>query len=129
MVTGSCLCGGVKLELRGELRSVVNCHCSQCLKTHGNFAAYSAVHKSDLHYIRRDSLKWFQSSDSAQRGFCDQCGASILWSRNDQETISVSAGILDQPCGLTTTSEIFVASKGDYYEITSGLPCRAGSGR
>ena len=38
-VTGSCLCKGVTFEIPGELRSIIACHCSQCAKTSGNFAA------------------------------------------------------------------------------------------
>ena len=36
-----CLCGGVKIKIFGKLRHVINCHCKQCMKTHGNFAAYT----------------------------------------------------------------------------------------
>ena len=31
----SCLCSGVRFKIRGELRPVIYCHCSQCLKTQG----------------------------------------------------------------------------------------------
>ncbi|MDP6764861.1 MAG: GFA family protein, partial [SAR324 cluster bacterium] len=34
----SCLCRGIRFKIRGELRPVIYCHCSQCLKTHGHFA-------------------------------------------------------------------------------------------
>ena len=40
--------------------------------------------------------------------------------------ISVAAGCLDKPTGLKTASHIFVADRGDYYEITDGLKQAAG---
>ena len=47
----SCLCGGVKFKTKGQLRHVINCHCSQCVKTHGNYAAYtSCLKKKYLFY-------------------------------------------------------------------------------
>ncbi len=36
---GKCLCGGVKFSTKGIHRDVSNCHCIQCMKTHGNYAA------------------------------------------------------------------------------------------
>ena len=40
---GSCLCGQVQFEIYGELRDIVNCHCSKCRKFHGNYGAYTSV--------------------------------------------------------------------------------------
>ena len=39
----SCLCEGVKFKVKGKLRHVLNCHCYQCMKTHGNFASYTST--------------------------------------------------------------------------------------
>ena len=46
--TGRCLCGAVHYQIRGPLRPVVNCHCGQCLRTHGNVAAYTSAARADL---------------------------------------------------------------------------------
>ncbi|MFT6655758.1 MAG: hypothetical protein ACJAWI_002533, partial [Marinomonas primoryensis] len=34
--TGSCLCGAVKFELKGEFKKFFLCHCSRCRKTSGS---------------------------------------------------------------------------------------------
>jgi len=123
MIKAGCLCGGVQVELGGgDVRPVVNCHCSQCLKTHGNFAAYTRVKERDFHYVKQETLRWYRSSDFAQRGFCNRCGASLFWSRDNSDVIAVAAGVLEQPSGLKTSANIFVDSKGDYYDISDGLP-------
>ena len=44
----SCLCGGIQLKTKGPLRHVSNCHCSQCMKTHGNYAAYTNTPEKDV---------------------------------------------------------------------------------
>ena len=36
MKTGSCLCGGVAFEMRGQLKAITACHCTQCRKQTGN---------------------------------------------------------------------------------------------
>ncbi len=32
MLTGSCLCGTVRFQVRGELGTIVHCHCVDCRK-------------------------------------------------------------------------------------------------
>ncbi len=119
--TGRCLCGAVRYEIRGPLRGVVNCHCGQCLRTHGNVAAYTRCARSDLVLTEDRGLKWYRSSDFARRGFCRECGASLFWEPLGEDRVSVAAGSIDPPSGLKTIRHIFVADKGDYYEIADGL--------
>ncbi len=119
--SGRCLCGAVRYRLRGPLRDVVNCHCGQCLRSHGNVAAYTRVKRADLVLSEERGLKWYRSSQRARRGFCRECGSSLFWERLDGDTISVAAGGIDPPTGLKTVRHIFVADKPDYYEILDGL--------
>ncbi len=119
--TGRCLCGAVRYEIRGTLRDVVNCHCGQCRRTHGNVAAYSSVARADLVLTEERGLKWYQSSDAARRGFCRDCGASLFWEPASADRIAIAAGCIDPPSGLKTIGHIYVADKGDYYEIEDGL--------
>lgn len=117
LLTGGCLCGAVQFELRGPLRDVINCHCIQCRRTHGHFAAYTSV-APDRFTLREDrGLAWYRSSEIARRGFCRICGSSLFWEPADGSRISVAAGTLDAPTGLTTADDIFLADKGDYYDI------------
>jgi len=119
--TGGCLCGAVRYEVRGRLRQVVNCHCSQCRRSHGHYAAYAAVKSADLAMTAEDGLTWYRSSDKARRGFCSVCGSSLFWAPQDLDYWAVSAGSLDPPTGLETVAHIFVADKGDYYDIDDEL--------
>ena len=123
--TGGCLCGAVRYRVRGPLRGVVNCHCGQCLRSHGHHAAYSAAARDDVELIESGGLKWHRSSDAARRGFCGECGSRLFWERDGSERISIAAGSFDRPSGLRTIRNIFVADKGDYYEIEDGLEALA----
>ena len=96
----NCLCGGIKIKIKGKLRHVNNCHCSQCMKTHGNFASYTSCEEQDLVFICKKTLKWFYSSKIAKRGFCSKCGASIFYKRLDSQRISIAAGMLKIPQNL-----------------------------
>ena len=121
-VKGSCECQGVVFELTGELRDVVFCHCSQCRKTSGHYWAATQVSKGNLNLIKATSLSWYDSSDNARRGFCSLCGSSMFYERKGIDKISVSAGSLEIPTSLDRMRHIYVASKGDYYDISDDLP-------
>jgi hypothetical protein len=126
--TGACLCGGVRYEINGPLRDVVLCHCSRCRRTHGHVAAYTECSTDHLTAVEDGWLRWYDS-DERQRGFCARCGASVFWRADeDPQTISVAAGTLDEPTGLSTVAQIFVDSRGDYYEL-SGEGERYAAGR
>jgi hypothetical protein len=120
--TGRCLCGGVRFSVHGPLRAVILCHCSQCRRTHGHFAAYTSAARDDLQFQDDSTLRWFDSSDTARRGFCATCGASLFWEPAGEERISIAAGCLDLPTGLATERHIFVDDASDYYRITDDLP-------
>ena len=121
-VKGSCECQGVVFELIGELRDVVFCHCSQWRKTSGHYWAATQVSKGNLNLIKATSLSWYDSSDKARRGFCSVCGSSMFYERKGIDKISVSAGSLEIPTSLDRMRHIYVASKGDYYDISDDLP-------
>ena len=122
---GGCLCGAVRYEVARPLREVVLCHCAMCRKTHGHLGAYTAAPKSAVTLTESRGLAWYRSSEWARRGFCRECGASVFWERLSGDLMSIAAGTLDSPTGLTTTAQIFVAHAGDYYAIDPAIPQRA----
>ena len=120
--TANCLCGGVKIRIQGKLRYVINCHCSQCLKTHGNYAAYTQCLDDKIDFINKTTLKWYQSSKIAKRGFCSICGASIFYKLLKSKNISIAAGMFSNPTKLKTYSNIYTKGKLDYYKLDSKIP-------
>ena len=117
----SCLCGGIQLKTKGPLRHVLNCHCRQCMKTHGNYAAYTNVLAKDIKFIKKRTLKWFKSSKKARRGFCNKCGASMFFKFLGSDNISIAAGMFKNPTKLTTTMNILVKGKLDYHKLNKKL--------
>jgi hypothetical protein len=116
--TGGCLCGGVRYRALGPLRAVIACHCSQCRRTSGHYAAMTSVPNERLTLERSDTLAWYRSSPTAERGFCSVCGGNLFWRPEGEARTSITAGTLDMPTGLTIDEHIFAADKGDYYEIS-----------
>jgi hypothetical protein len=130
MTTGGCLCGAVRFEVLGPLRDVVLCHCGECRRWGGHVTAMTAAEAAHLRFVTDSGLRWIDSPESAaraRRGFCGECGASLFWDAPDRETISIAAGVLDEPTGLRTTSQIYTEDAGDYYEIDPTLESFRGS--
>ena len=118
----SCLCGGIQLKTNGYHRNIQNCHCIQCMKTHGNYAAYTNTPEKDLKFIKKRTLKWFRSSKKAKRGFCKRCGASMFFKFLGRDNISIAAGMFKNPTHLKTNMNIFVEKKLNYYKLDNRLP-------
>jgi hypothetical protein len=55
--TDGCLCGAVRYKVHGPLRDVVACHCSQCRRTSGHFAAFTATRPVDLLLVESEGLR------------------------------------------------------------------------
>lgn len=122
--SGGCLCGGVRYVVRGPLRDVIACHCSQCRRTSGHYVAATGAPTDCISLTSSETLTWYSSSESAQRGFCNRCGGNLFWrpSANRGAWTSIMAGTLDAPTHLRTRHHIFVGDKSDYYTVADGLP-------
>lgn len=131
--TGSCLCGAVRYEVRGPLRDVLYCHCFNCRRTHGHYSAYSSSRRGDLVITEDRGLKWYHTdkdvTPNVQRGFCQECGASVFWDPQGYEFVYISAGSLDAPTHIKGAGHIWLSEKGDYYEITDDLSRSEGSSK
>ena len=122
IVSGSCLCGRVRYRAEGPLRPVSACHCTQCRKQTGSFVHATAARRDGVTVEGAEAITWYESSPGIRRGFCDTCGSHLFWDPAGRESITIFAGTLDGRTGLTMVEHIFCASKGDYYELTDGLP-------
>ncbi len=118
---GGCLCGAVRYEARGPLSDVTACHCGQCRRQSGHYYATTSIAAERFTLTEDRGLKWYSASETARRGFCGDCGSTVLWQPATRDRVAILAGSLDSPTGLKLARHIFVADKGDYYEIADGL--------
>ncbi|WP_324752154.1 GFA family protein [Roseovarius sp. Pro17] len=123
MLNGQCLCGDVSFQVKGMPRDISACHCGQCRRQSGHVWASAVIPEADLTIT--GTPNWFEASATAKRGFCGRCGSFLFWKAHDEDTISFALGALDSPTGLRLEKHIFVADKGDYYDIEGDLPQRA----
>jgi len=122
MHRGSCLCEAVSFIVDGSLPQPNFCHCQMCRKHSGHYFASCDVPRAALTVAGGEKVAWFRSSEKVQRGFCSACGSSLFWDRSDRDWIAVAMGAFDGPTETSASLHIYVADKGDYYQIADGLP-------
>ena len=101
-VTGGCLCGAVRYEASQPPQRAEYCHCRMCQKHTGSaFGVYAAI-RAESFRITLGEPKFYKSSDIAERGFCADCGSSLMnrYFDPDNSDVWVGVGTLDHPEGL-----------------------------
>jgi hypothetical protein len=117
-ITGKCMCEKVKFSISGQTAGLVNCHCKQCQRLHGNYNPMLVADKENLVITEgQEHLKTYNSSEDAERLFCDLCGSCLFKKQVKGPKILISAGSLDDTTGLKTLTNIFTESAGEYYDM------------
>lgn len=124
-MSGSCLCGGVKYEIQGELSDVYNCHCSMCRKLHAAaFRTSCKIRSADWKTVKGEELiRFYESSPGEHKAFCSVCSTSLFTRFDAQpEAFGFPLGTLDTDPGVRAQRHVFVGSKAPWFEITDDLP-------
>ena len=123
--TGSCLCGGIRYEIYGEIGDVIQCHCKRCRKANGTaFATNAPIQKADFKIVQGEHLlKKFASTPTTVRCFCGECASPIISIKTETpETYRLRIGTLDTPLEHKPTMHIFTAYKAEWDTICDSLP-------
>lgn len=124
MFRGSCLCGGVKYEIHGNLTPVGHCHCSKCRKVSGAGSnAVSFAAPDHLVWTQGEQLiRKFQLPDGWSSTFCSNCGSPLPQTDPEQRICYVPAGTLDDDPGPEVVAHIYTGSKASWDVICDGAP-------
>lgn len=125
MLKGTCLCGKVRVEVTGAVEHQPEiCHCTMCRKQTGHVLAAVNIRRDRLSVSGEQYVRWFRSSEKVERGFCSECGSTLFWKPTIEgyRYTGVAMGLFDGPTGLRLSKHTFAGEKGDYYDITDGLP-------
>jgi hypothetical protein len=123
--TGSCLCGGVRYELTGELGPIEVCYCRMCRKASGGPLATNApVARVAFHLSSgRELLAEYESSPGEKRAFCRSCGSPIYSHRvATPEVVRIRVGTINEPLNVRPVASYYTGSKCNWWEIHDALP-------
>jgi len=113
----------VTFEVTGDLPPPDACHCTKCRKVSGHVWASSDIPRDALTIVGAHNLTWFRSSEKVRRGFCSTCGSALFFDPIvKKDWIGVAMGAFDRPTDTRLAVHIFVADKGDYYDIADDVP-------
>jgi hypothetical protein len=114
-LTGSCLCGARRYEIRGPVDGVYICHCSLCRKASGSVGNAILI-------VPKEHFRWLEGADHgvtyALRPTytitrCKTCGTPLP-AEEDEKAVYVTAGTLDTPLGTGIRTHLFCASRADW---------------
>lgn len=121
---GSCLCGTVRFEVRGDFDGFYLCHCQHCQKDTGS------AHAANL-FSHSAQLVWQSGAEAVtsftlpgthhNKSFCKLCG-SALPSTQVAGLLVVPAGGLDTEMTMLPTAHIFLSSKAAWDELSGDVP-------
>lgn len=122
-LSGSCLCGKVKIQVPDAFEYVGHCHCSECRKFSGAaFATAGGVGLSKLKILEGESaLTYYQKSEETDLAFCNACGSSLFSKKRKTNMCNIRFGVFDDVPTEKPTFHIFVGSKAPWFEITDDL--------
>ena len=130
MLEGSCACGRIRYEIRGDLIGpVTHCHCWRCRKHSGSsFGTTAGVKTSDFAVVSGDELlSHWESSPGVRRFFAGCCGSPIF-KREDAvpQVLGFRLGTLDSDPSCRVEHHFMVGSKVPWVEIMDALPQQTG---
>ena len=126
-VSGSCLCGSVQYEIKGDANRFYHCHCQRCRKTTGS------GHASNILVTPESSLSWKQGEEllktfkvpDAERFyncFCSNCGSPLPRVVPQLGGIVIPAGTLNDEPPIKPQARIFWKSRTSWSCSGDNLP-------
>ena len=126
LLTGGCLCGGVRFEVSEPPAFASYCHCTRCQRRSGTAASAQAriVPGSLRVTAGEDLLRGFQPETGSTKVSCSRCG-SQLWAYRAEEpdALAVRMGAFDGDPGVRPSYRQYVAYAATWEPIPEdGLP-------
>lgn len=124
--TGSCLCGEISYEAKGEPQLTGHCHCVDCRKSSGSGHCTHVVMMADMVTFKGTPAKYDKAADSGNmvsRHFCATCGGPVYSTNSGMPgMVFLRASSLDDP-EIIKPSLIVYASRAPGWDLMdSGLP-------
>jgi adenylate cyclase len=125
LTTGRCLCGEVRFEISAPAMAINFCHCRMCQRWAGAPLSASATFPKEAVRFTQGEPKYYKSSPIAERGFCANCGSSLIFRGSVPQWsgwIAVRVASLDNPQDFPPTWHVGVESQMPWIDINDNLP-------
>jgi len=72
----------------------------------------------------QQQITWYHTSSDVRRGFCSTSGSALFWDPIHRDIFAIALGAFDEPTNTEIGIHVYVANKGDYYQITDDIQQR-----
>ena len=127
-ISGECLCGKIKYELKCAPQIMGICHCKNCQRQAGSaFSTVAAVPSSDFKFTAGEPRLYndcdTDSGNTVKRYFCGHCGSPIYSAISSKpETLYLKTGTLDDTSGFSPQFNVWCDSKQNWVELDENVP-------
>jgi hypothetical protein len=129
VLSGGCLCGALRYEVRGEALYAGHCYCADCRKASGSgFVPYMGFAREAIRFTgaSRAFAVRAANGNEAVRNFCPVCGSLVFGGpRDSAATFTLYAGSLDDPSQFAPTAAIFTSGRPDWAVLPAHLKAYA----
>lgn len=123
--SGACICGGVKFVAKTISPNVGACHCATCRKWGGG-PLLAVDCGTEVEFEIEDSIKVYDSSAWAERGFCITCGSHLFYRLKHNQQYIIPVGLFDDS-KFVFDHQIFIDSKPDFYTFSNETKNQTGA--
>ncbi len=125
-ITGGCLCGVVRYEVKGQPLIVAHCHCSDCQRVSGAGHTTGAMFSADNFSLTGKVAEYKLMSNNGNevtRVFCPACGSS-LYGRNSgaEEYLTITLGTLDDSSRFEPDVTVFARNRKSWDVMDEAIP-------
>ena len=111
--SGSCLCGQVRIAVRGEPLRTGICHCTDCRQESGSAFTFYGIWPAHLFECTGETAEF------RGRWFCPRCG-SRLFSVDEREAEIKLGALSEVPTSLSPTYELWVKRREHWLRPVAG---------
>lgn len=99
-LSGACLCGDVTYKGEGDVKMVINCHCTDCQQATGSVHATMVFVAEEDVKFSGNKAQYDHPADSGNtlsKIFCGKCGSQVAGKNTGRAgVLGLRAGCLDQ---------------------------------
>ena len=119
--SGSCFCGAVQLEVRGEPAAMGYCHCDSCRQWSAGPVNAFTLWPPDAVRVTKgaDRLRSYNKTPGSTRKWCEECGGHVLTDHPEMGLVDVYAALLPD---LPFEPAVHVHYQESVLHIHDGLP-------
>ncbi len=120
--TGGCLCGAVQFEVTERPYMDAYCYCKMYQRWSGSVLTSWACFKATDFSCTKGEIKFHKSSQFTERGFCPECGSSLVQHVFEGDLYSVASGCFDHSEEFPPREHGGIEAKVSWLVVDDDLP-------